>query len=161
MIISKIFIDMDGVLADFDKKKEELKKIHPKMSLNDNEFWKGIQSVDHFFLHLEPMPDMSELMSYLQSLDIPLAILTALPRTTSMPTAKQDKKTWIGREVSFDIEFNASRSAKLKQKWAREGHVLIDDKASNIDEWRNAGGIGIFHVDAKTTISKLKQHLEG
>ena len=47
--------------------------------------------------------------------------------------------------------------AKLKQKYAAPNHILIDDKPSNIEEWRSQGGIGILHTSATNTISQLKE----
>ena len=36
-------------------------------------------------------------------------------------------------------------------------NVLIDDHAGNIREWEAAGGIGILHTDAASTINDLKK----
>ena len=36
-------------------------------------------------------------------------------------------------------------------------HILIDDRKSNIEEWRANGGIGILHTSATDTISQLKK----
>jgi hypothetical protein len=47
--------------------------------------------------------------------------------------------------------------AKFKQKYAGENKILIDDRADNISDWKNAGGIGILHKTANQTINELKQ----
>ena len=47
--------------------------------------------------------------------------------------------------------------AYLKKNYAAPNHILIDDKKSNIDEWRAAGGIGILHTSAADTIQQLKK----
>lgn len=159
MLIEKIYIDLDQVLADFDKKKEELKLIHPSMAKNDEEFWKGINSVDNFFSTLDKMVDADELMAHLNSLSIPLSILTALPRKSTMPTARKDKREWIKRHISEELDFIAVYAARNKQLYANPTHLLIDDKTSNIDEWRAKGGIAIQHVSAEVTISKLDRLL--
>ena len=44
-----------------------------------------------------------------------------------------------------------------KQKYADENSILIDDRPSNIDQWRSQGGIGILHVSAEDTIQQLKK----
>lgn len=36
-------------------------------------------------------------------------------------------------------------NSKDKSFLARPGHILIDDRASNIKEWTEAGGTGILH----------------
>jgi len=47
--------------------------------------------------------------------------------------------------------------AKDKQKEAAPNHILIDDRKSNIDEWRANGGIGILHTSAVSTIDALNK----
>ena len=36
-------------------------------------------------------------------------------------------------------------------------HILIDDRLSNIEQWRSQGGIGILHTSAVNTIQQLKE----
>jgi hypothetical protein len=38
--------------------------------------------------------------------------------------------------------------------------VLIDDWTTNIDPWNQAGGIGILHVSASSSIQKLQEVLQ-
>ena len=45
----------------------------------------------------------------------------------------------------------------MKQKHSGENRILIDDTAKNIEDWESAGGIGILHTDAFSTIAKLKE----
>jgi len=47
--------------------------------------------------------------------------------------------------------------AYLKKNYAAPNHILIDDRKSNIDEWRAEGGIGILHTSAADTIRQLKK----
>jgi hypothetical protein len=43
-----------------------------------------------------------------------------------------------------------------KQEFASPNSILIDDREKNIEQWRNAGGIGVLHTDAASTIKQLK-----
>ena len=45
----------------------------------------------------------------------------------------------------------------MKKDHAGENRILIDDTAKNIADWEAAGGIGILHTDASSTIAKLKE----
>jgi len=36
-------------------------------------------------------------------------------------------------------------------------NILIDDHIGNIREWENAGGIGVHHINANSTINDLKK----
>ena len=36
-------------------------------------------------------------------------------------------------------------------------NILIDDHIGNIREWESAGGIGVHHINANSTINDLKK----
>ena len=153
--MKKIYIDMDGVLVNFDKWKLEDAKKHPEILSNDTALWRDAAKVERFYLNLEPMPDASKLIEYLKSLNIPLAILTGIPRRDTMPYAEQEKKEWMDTHFP-GIEFNIGPYSKNKKNFSGPNLVLIDDRADNITDWNNAGGIGILY----TTFEKTKQELE-
>ena len=48
------------------------------------------------------------------------------------------------------------RSADRKQEFATSDTILIDDRADNIQRWKDAGGIGIHHTSAENTIKQLQ-----
>ena len=155
-MIEKIYIDCDGVLANFDKRKAEVEKVHPEMANSTKEFWNALASVDRLYYHMEMMPDASALMMYLESLDVPLAILTAIPLPKTIPTAEADKKAWV-RENIGPIEFHIGPFAKDKQRFSKPGMVLIDDNTKNIDEWNAKGGYGILHTSLSQTIKAVEE----
>ena len=62
----KIYFDMDGVLADFDRGIEELCGIKKVDQENTNEekdtaMWNAVREVEHFYDRLEPIPGAVEL----------------------------------------------------------------------------------------------------
>ena len=143
---------MDGVLSDFDSWKNKYFNHAPPQ--DNKKFWEEAEKCKELFWRLEPMPDYMVLMTYLYSLNVPLSILTALPRKSSMPEAEEEKKRWI-RKYLGDIEFNVGPYAVDKQRRSGAGQVLIDDKQINIDQWKAKGGIGILHTSAEDTIKQL------
>lgn len=40
---------------------------------------------------------------------------------------------------------------------ASSGRVLIDDRECAREPWENAGGVFIHHVDAETTLQRLRE----
>ena len=78
--MKNIYLDMDGVIADFDKRYEELIKITTKESERDKKwvqfFDKFIQ--DRHFATLDLMPEAIELMDYLKVLVYQLPFLVPL-----------------------------------------------------------------------------------
>ena len=45
--------------------------------------------------------------------------------------------------------------SKDKHVHCQAGDILIDDRASNIEEWRAAGGLAILHKDYNDTMIQL------
>ena len=68
MEISKIYIDLDGVLADFDRGVEELAHF-PRHNQEDkdedkvNAMWAAVRKVPHFYDKLELMPDAERMFT--------------------------------------------------------------------------------------------------
>lgn len=153
--IRKIFIDMDGVLADFDAWKRTVQAERPEVN-DDETLWEVVKDYDHFYLHLPVCPDAPALMQYLRSLDTPLCILTALPRRRVIPNSAEDKEAWIRKHIDPSIEFRIGPYAVDKQNHCEgEGHVLIDDSRLNIPQWNAKGGHGILFHNLDQTLKEL------
>lgn len=169
MTISKIYIDLDGVLADFDRGVEELAHYHRHDQEEKNEelinsMWDAVRAVEHFYDKLEPIPGALEMFhsiceSYGDSCDI--EILTGLPKPwRHIPDAEADKRKWTARILSPDIVVNAGiREDKVKY-CNGPGCVLIDDLNSNIKAWEKHGGTGILHQSPEETLRRLKELAE-
>ena len=109
------------------------------------------------------MPDADVLWGYIKQFD-PI-MLTAAPRESRGLIAKrapEDKIRWMKK--NFRLPRSRMRVVKRadKKKFAKDGrdkrpNVLIDDHEGNIREWEAAGGIGILHTDASSTINDLKK----
>lgn len=152
----KIFLDMDGVLADFDKRAEEVigTNDHHKFTFvyGQDETWKRIHAVPDFFLSLEVMPDIMSLLHAVRGQDI--SVLTALPRTNT-ERVKSQKETWVALNVNEDIPVITCFTQE-KPDYCRPGDILIDDRAVVAERWVAAGGHFILHTDAADTERQLK-----
>jgi hypothetical protein len=104
------------------------------------------------------MPEAYELMSYVCSLNVPVAILTALPRRRHIPYAEEDKRQWITDHWG-PMEFHVGPYAVDKQAYAQPGYVLIDDSRLNIPQWRALGGYGILYENLLQTKLELEKIL--
>ena len=61
MRIKKIYFDMDGVLADFERGVKEMCGMEvppqdPKYDSENDMMWERIRQVEHFYDRLKPMP---------------------------------------------------------------------------------------------------------
>ena len=154
----KLFVDLDGVMADLDKHVEQ-KTGYTFVQLRATgsgftEFVKNEREQGNtVFDNLDKMPDADQLWQYI--VKYTPDILTATGYPTEKATA--EKIRWVHDNLSgFDNIFTTVSGAH-KQKYAAPNHILIDDRDKAILPWRKAGGIGILHTSAADTISQLKQ----
>ena len=146
----KIYCDMDGVIVDFDKGYKELTGRDASFDIPKEEFWAPISKAGaSFWIKLKWMPDGKQLWDYIKGYNPDL--LSAPSREES---SKMGKRIWVKREVPGAKLI--LRSAERKQEFATPNSILIDDRADNIQRWKDAGGIGIVHTSAADTIQQLK-----
>lgn len=164
--INKAYLDMDGVLADFDGfVLENIGRVFINENgpdENDDEMWKFLCSTPHMYLQLKPTSYAFELVETVQSLVPNVEILTAIPRRHHLPEAQQDKIDWTLKYFGPSLKVNFGPYSADKWHHAKQGDILIDDRASNIREWINHGmGFGILHNyhDHRPTIETLKSIL--
>ena len=87
-------------------------------------------------------------------------ILTSL--AYSDPNSGPGKLQWLENNIGLT---DRSR-IHLKMRWQKceyaltdnMSNILIDDYIKNINEWREAGGIGILHENVSTTLEVLKKY---
>lgn len=160
MKIEKIFVDMDGVIANFDKGYMREFGISPKETRNRKEFNGYFDKfIDNKgFQNLEPMSDMKILIDFLNTLPISKEILSSTAREEYYDELSSQKSFWLDVQ-GINYKANFVPGKKHKYKWATPNSIIIDDTESVIDDWVNAGGIGILHKDAISTISILKMYV--
>tara|TARA_R110000868_G_scaffold243292_1_gene499218 strand:- start:2057 stop:2557 length:501 start_codon:yes stop_codon:yes gene_type:complete len=158
-----IFLDMDGVVADFDTFASNLlgRPVGWHDSKHDltTEEWAKLSSVDRLYYQLPLMPDATKLVAYVKSLStrFQIGFLTAVPRRTTMPSARDDKQAWVDKYFP-GMRMDIGPYSHDKQKWCTPGDILVDDRPSNIAEWKAAGGIAIYHTgDVDGTIKELNR----
>jgi len=147
----KIYCDMDGVLVDFDKGYKDLTGTEASFSTDPKQFWEPIQKAGAaFWIKLKWMPDGKQLWNYIQKYNPEL--LSAPSRDES---SKIGKFVWVKRNIPGTKLI--LRAAEQKQQFAKPNAILIDDRADNIQRWKDAGGIGIHHISTSDTIKQLQE----
>ena len=142
---------MDGVLVDFNKGYKELTgEDLTGEHRNDTDFWDPITKAGYdFWFNLEWMSDGKRLWKYIEKHN---------PKLLSAPSRQEDSRVakldWVYKELP-GVHL-ILRSAKHKKDFATPTSILIDDRLDNIQGWRDAGGIGIHHINTKHTIDQLK-----
>jgi len=157
--ITKIYLDMDGVIADFNKRYKELYKIEPKEADTYKTFDKFFTMfiAERQFAKLDLMPDAMELINYLRSLKIPTEILSSTSSEKRDAEIREQKIEWLNNQ-NIEFPVNLVPGKRFKRDFSNSNSLLIDDTSQNIDQWRVEDGIGILHTDAITTIGILKMY---
>lgn len=160
-----IHVDMDGVIADFDSKIEELVGPNWK-SLPEKQLWKFLEdNHQDFFSLLDKMPQGDQLwkgiLDIAKKANYDVKILTAIPRRTSVPTAEKDKIDWFKKHYSTQHEVKIGPFSHDKWKHVKTPQdILIDDRADNIRDWEEKGkGIGIQFLSTDQALNELERIL--
>lgn len=153
----KVYVDMDGVLTDFNKKIKEITGSNPS-ELKASKLWTQVhiynQDVEPFFESLDLMSDALQLWNFVISNFANVEILTATGTTPR--DAAQQKVRWADKNLPNKVVVNTVRKSSEKAAFATPKSVLIDDRPHSIDPWLEAQGIGILHTSASESIKELK-----
>lgn len=151
--LGQLFLDMDGVLADFDAGYIDLFGEAPDRTAPDRpDMWKRINQHGSFYYSLEPLPDARELWRF-ASRHRPI-ILTGVPK--QVPDAATHKRAWARNHFGPEAHVITCPS-KDKCLHGKPGDVLVDDWVKYRDRWTGMGGIWVTHTSAGDSISKLKE----
>ena len=150
----QLYLDCDGVLADFDKGAAAVLGMHPKAfekSRGIGRFWAKLASAPDFYFSLPLLPDAMELYEAVRHLN-PI-ILTGLPRGN---WAADQKVRWAAKH--FPGVRIITTMARDKREHARQGDVLVDDQLKHRHLWEEVGGIFIHHKSAAASIEAVKAY---
>ena len=151
----KIFSDMDGVLTDFDTRfKNYSDGIAPsdyEKQYGKEKFWELADGPGvAFWVGMPWMEDGKKYWNYIKDYDVEL-----LSSPSRSQTSRLGKRLWVRNNIP-GVKLTLAQ-ARNKQNYAEPNHILIDDRESNIDQWKAQGGIGILHTSADDTINQLKK----
>lgn len=154
----KIFLDLDGVMADFDRAFPERFGIS-HIDMPKKEMWKYVNSVEDFFSTLPPCHGALENWhGWLKEFN-PI-ILTACPSSNYEHVAMHKRRwvrQWLGPQVLV-LPVNGSESKPLFMH--APGDILIDDWGKNCRAWEEAGGIAVKHEDWADTYGRMVQVID-
>ena len=147
----QLYLDCDGVLADFDKGATAILGLPPRAYEKRHglgRFWQQLAAAPDFYFGLPLLPDAIELFEAVRHLD-PI-ILTGLPRGN---WAADQKVRWAA--LHFPATRIITTLARDKRDHAREGDVLVDDQDRHRQLWEEVGGVFVHHKDAEDTLARL------
>jgi len=153
----QLYLDCDGVLADFNRGVEDLLGMSPEAfqkRRGAGAFWRELAKHPDFYGTLPLLPDAMTLFGAARHLQ-PI-ILTGLPLGK---WAAPQKVRWAAEH--FPGTRILTVMAVDKRNHARAGEVLVDDQLKHAHLWEDAGGIFVHHNSAARTIDILADLIPG
>ena len=161
---TEIFVDMDGVLADFFTAWAKLMGAEHWTKIEDiPSALEKIKQTENFWLDLPLTSNAKNLLMLIKDIKGEYSICSSpLPGD---PNSEPHKLEWIEKNLNFfppkDVIITHD---KAKYATTEDGtpNILIDDYGVNIQKWEAAGGIGFKHKDHKfeRTAKNIKQHMQ-
>jgi len=146
-----LFLDADGVLADFDAGVRAMLGMTPhefEARHGKSEFWRRIAKAPDFYATLPEMPDARQLFDAVAHLNP--TILTGLPIGN---WAAPQKVRWAAKH--FPGTKIITCLARDKYRHMTKGDVLVDDRADHRQKWKDADGIFVHHKNARASLEQL------
>lgn len=154
--MAQIFLDCDGVLADFDQGAAAVLGMAPRAfqaKFGLGRFWSKLARAGEFYADLPLMADARVLFDAVAHLD-PI-ILTGCPRGG---WAEAQKVAWAAEH--FPGTKIITCMAADKRNHALAGDLLVDDTLTHLHRWEEMGGIFIHHKSAAASIRALGHHVD-
>jgi len=151
----QLFLDCDGVLADFEGHAQSIlhEDVNVALKRDDQELvWQTLQQSE-VFRHLPVREDGRKLFRAMRHLH-PI-ILTGCPPGG---WAEQQKREWAAKHFP-DVPIITCASKDKRDFLERPGDILIDDYQKFRGLWEAAGGIFVHYRTADRTLRDLAPHL--
>ena len=163
-----VYLDMDGVLADFFGGVEKMYGVeHWKQLTNDKtkdlkkEVIDRITGTD-FFATLPKFPSADDLIDMVKKFTGGKFSINTSPLRGDHENSGKYKKVWISNNIQTpdEIIVTGRKESYAKDKGTGTPNILIDDRPINIQKWQAAGGYGILYQANRDPLSKVQQALE-
>ena len=161
-----VYLDMDGVIADFFGGVEKLYGVSHWKQLTSDQSKDLRQDVieritgTNFFETLPKFPSADNLIAMIKKFTGGrFSILTSPLRGDHDNSAKW-KKVWINQNIEQPDETIVSGRKEKYATTKGTANILVDDRPINIQKWQDKGGYGILYQANKNSLSTIEQALK-
>jgi len=163
-----VYLDMDGVLADFFGGVEKMYGVeHWKQLTNDKTKDLKKEVIDRitgsdFFATLPKFPTADALIDMVKKFTGGKFSINTSPLRGDHENSAKYKKIWISNNIERpdEIVVTGRKESYAKDKASGTPNILIDDRPVNIERWQGAGGYGILYQANRDSLTKVKDALE-
>lgn len=155
-MISKIYVDMDGVLADFERGCCEMFPMD-KFDWTEDK-WEDMKRFPHFYRDLKPIEGAIEfILNLLDRYGDKVEILSAVPKKErGIDFATQDKLDWVKEWIPADIKVNLVYREQKEDFCTCKEDILVDDYDLNINDWIKKGGSGVLFKSVNQALMDIE-----
>tara|TARA_A100000164_G_scaffold297908_1_gene272263 strand:- start:150 stop:1316 length:1167 start_codon:yes stop_codon:yes gene_type:complete len=163
-----VYLDMDGVLADFFGGVEKMYGVeHWKELTNDKtkdlkkEVIDRITGTD-FFATLPKFSTADALIDMVQKFTGGKFSINTSPLRGDHENSGKYKKLWIQNNIEQpdEIIVTGRKESYATDKASGTPNILIDDRPVNVQRWQAAGGYGILYQANRDSLSKVQEALD-
>ena len=163
-----VYLDMDGVLADFFGGVEKMYGVdHWKQLTSDKtkdlkkEVIDRITGTD-FFATLPKFTTADALIDLVKKFTGGKFSINTSPLRGDHENSGKYKKVWISNNIEQpdEIIVTGRKETYAKDKGTGTPNLLIDDRPINIQKWQEAGGYGILYQANRDQLTKVQKGLE-
>ena len=158
----KVYLDMDGVVADFDKRFEDLSGMKPREfeeKYGKSKFWDFIDEENKisFWVGIPEMDGAKKLVDYVKKYNYELLTAPSVKKQSYL-----GKILWVRNHSDLlggkpRINFKKAKEKHEVKSELTKNDILIDDRADTISRWEAKGGTGIVYSSADQVINDLKK----
>ena len=143
-----IYLDMDGVIADFFGGVATKFGVYHWKSIQDREIAFATLANTDFFYNLDVFPETNSIIKFVKEISGGDWGICSSPLRGDTMNSAYWKRQWLNRwditpPLVENMIFTSNKHKYAMNKLDRTRNILIDDKLQNIDQWNQAGGIGI------------------
>lgn len=155
--VSRLYLDMDGVLVDFDSRVDEFGARKAPGKNPDAIDWNIAKEIGpDFWANMKWMPGAEKFYAACRDLchtaGIEMGILTAI----EIPAGVRGKCLWVHWNTDLDNEHLVIvKKGAMKSLFAAPDRILVDDTPENIERFRAAGGLGVRYENPRQAMADI------
>lgn len=150
----RVFVDLDGTLADF---AGSVRGLGQDVNGDTTAMWDAIAGAPKFWRAMPWLPDGEALWKALEPLRP--AVLTGLPDHSSLRKRAEDqKRAWCREHLGPSVEVICVAS-RDKGMYSGPGQILVDDDERHREPWQRGGGHFVARADVASTMRAVERAL--
>ena len=153
--MTNIYLDMDGVIADFFGQISKINSVKHWKNIPDLK--KALTDINgtNFFMTLPKFETSDQLVQFIKKITNNHWYILSSPLEGDIFNSSFWKSYWLKNNNYEPVEAIYTEN-KYKYAVTKYQNILIDDRPYNIEEWNKNGGIGILYQANKDDFNKLK-----